>query len=71
MISGMFIPDPGYGFFLIPDTGVQKALDPGFGSKHWFLPMKGTRVLSFHLNIFVNFKIITTNNRIPRCHPDM
>jgi hypothetical protein len=59
MRSGMFIPDPGSGFFLIPDPGVQKAPDPGSGSEHWFLPMKGARVLSFDLYIFVNFKIIT------------
>jgi hypothetical protein len=26
--SGMFIPDPGFGFFPIPDTGFKKAPDP-------------------------------------------
>ncbi len=30
--SGMFIPDPGFGFFSIPDTGFNKAPDPRSGS---------------------------------------
>ncbi len=30
--SGMFIPDPGRGFYSIPDPGVRKAQDPGSGS---------------------------------------
>ncbi len=27
--SGMFIPDPGSGYFSIPDPGVKQAPDPG------------------------------------------
>jgi hypothetical protein len=30
--SGMFIPDPGSGFFSIPDPGAKKATDSGPGS---------------------------------------
>jgi hypothetical protein len=35
----MFIPDPGSGFFLIPDPDpeAKKALDPGLDPQHCYL----------------------------------
>ncbi len=34
-MAGMFVPDPGSGFFSIPDPEVKKAPDTGPDSQHW------------------------------------
>jgi hypothetical protein len=38
----MFIPDPDLDFLPIPDPGVKKASDPGFGSATLVKSMVGT-----------------------------